>query len=156
MQTMKGQLASFRFLTLLAGRQPCLLLCGEFPAFPNLGEDTPEGARRKKSYATIIRHHAPYMQALDRSVLRPSHLCIRNRGSVHTRRGNMAQVPRGKFQGTQHTLQRGGRPVRILYPNRVRKILGVWRGGGGGGCWGGGFGRAPGGVPGGGGGSQGV
>ena len=40
-----------------------------------------------------------------------------------------------------------GRPVQILYPNRVRKLLGVWRGGGG--DWGGGL--APGGVPGGGG-----
>ena len=30
----------------------------------------------------------------------------------------------------QHVVQ-GGRPVQILDPNRVRKILGVWRGGGG-------------------------
>ena len=33
---------------------------------------------------------------------------------------------------TQQSLQRGGRPVRILDPNWVPKLLGVWRGGGGG------------------------
>ena len=43
----------------------------------------------------------------------------------------------------------GGRPVRTLYPNWVRRLLAVWRGGGGG--WGGGgwFEGVPGGVPGG-------
>ena len=38
-------------------------------------------------------------------------------------------VPCGPY--LQHA--RGGRPVRILDPNRVRKLLGVWRGGKGGG-----------------------
>ena len=40
----------------------------------------------------------------------------------------------------------GGRPVQILDPNRVRKLLGAWRGGegGGGGRW---VGRSATGVP---------
>ena len=46
----------------------------------------------------------------------------------------------------------GGWPVRILTPNRVRKLLGAWRGGG---VWGAGRARG-GGATGGSGGSQGV
>ena len=30
-------------------------------------------------------------------------------------------------------IERGGRPVQILDPNRVRKLLGIWGGGRGGG-----------------------
>ena len=43
--------------------------------------------------------------------------------------------------------QRAGRPVQILVPNRVRKLLGVWKGGGGGG--GGSAGQPPGSLEGG-------
>ena len=47
----------------------------------------------------------------------------------------------------------GGRPVQILNPNRVRKLLGVWRGGGRRGRWIGGSAAR---VPKGGGGSVGT
>ena len=40
--------------------------------------------------------------------------------------------PSGRNRGCQsRSPERGGRPGRILTPNRVRKLLGVWRGGGG-------------------------
>ena len=44
---------------------------------------------------------------------------------------------------------RGGRPVQIPDPNRVRKLLGVWRGVGGGGGLGGSAGQPPGSLEGG-------
>ena len=45
------------------------------------------------------------------------------------------------------SVHQGGRPVQILDPNRVRKLLGVWKGGGGGGGGGRWVGRSAGGVP---------
>ena len=66
------------------------------------------------------------------------------RNAIHTlltyHTGEQAAAGRGQ----------GGWPIRILTPNRVRKLLLVWRGGGGG-WW---IGRSAAGVPGGGGGGS--
>ena len=45
-----------------------------------------------------------------------------------------AWCPNGMLQ-QNNGQNRGGRPVQILDPNRVRKLLGVWKGGGRGGGW---------------------
>ena len=61
------------------------------------------------------------------------------KGNAHRARAGdelskMEQVCRSESAVLTHLpVEQGGRPVQILDPNRMRKLLGVWRGGGGGG-----------------------